>query len=71
MSVLESILFAVRFYGPVNPMGSGRAVSSPNHTLTGEAKSSKWLTSNMHILSPESVRKEVYARFDDKVIANQ
>ena len=34
-------LFVLRFYGPVNPMGSYRAwvmssaVSSPNHTLLG------------------------------------
>ena len=29
-------------------------VSLPNHTFTGQAKSSKWLTSIVHILSPET-----------------
>ena len=31
------------------------AVSLPNHTSTGQAYSSKWLTSIVHILSPEKV----------------
>ena len=30
------------------------AVSLPNHTFTGQAKSSKWLTSIVHILLPET-----------------
>ena len=30
------------------------AVSLPNHTFTGQALSSKWLTSIVHILSPET-----------------
>ena len=30
------------------------AVSLPNHTFTGQALSSKQLTSNVHILSPET-----------------
>ena len=30
-------LFVLRFYGPVNPMGSYREVSLPNHTFTGQA----------------------------------
>ena len=30
------------------------AVSLPNHTFTGQAKSSKRLTSIVHILSPET-----------------
>ena len=48
-------LFVLRFYGPVNPMGScSSAVSLPNHTFTGQAWSSKRLTSVVHILSPET-----------------
>ena len=31
-----------------------RAVSLPNHTFTGQAQSSKRLTSIVHILSPEA-----------------
>ena len=31
------------------------AVSLPKHTFTGQALSSKWLTSIVHILSPEKV----------------
>ena len=34
-------------------MGSCRTVSLPNHTFTGQAKSSKRLTCIVHILSPE------------------
>ena len=30
------------------------AVSLPSHILTGQAQSSKWLTSIVHILSPET-----------------
>ena len=33
----KSSLFLLRFYGPVNPMGSCRAFSLPNHTFTGQA----------------------------------
>ena len=29
-------------------------VSLPNHTFTGQTKSSKWLTCIVHILSPET-----------------
>ena len=29
--------FVLRFYGPVNPMGSCRAQCLPNHTFTGQA----------------------------------
>ena len=47
-------LFVLQFYGPVNPMGSCRARSVPNHTFTGQAWSSKRLTSIVHILSPET-----------------
>ena len=46
-------LFVLRFYGPVNPMGLCRA-RLPNHTFTGEAYSSKGLTSIVHILLPET-----------------
>ena len=48
-------LFVLRFHGPVNPMGSCRAQSSlPNHTFTGQAKSTKQLTNIVYILSPET-----------------
>ena len=42
----------LRFYGPVNPMGSCRAQSVYLTTFTGQAKSSEQLTSIVHILSP-------------------
>ena len=49
------ILFVLRFYGPVNPMGvMSSAVSLPNNTFTGQSYSSKWLTSIVHILSSET-----------------
>ena len=50
----EKVLFVLRFYGPVKPMGSCRARCLPNHTFTGHALSSKRLTSIAHILSPET-----------------
>ena len=40
---------------PSQPNGvMSSAVSLPNHTFTGQALSSKWLTSIVHILSPET-----------------
>ena len=49
------LVFVLRFYGLVNPVGSGRAtVSLPNHTITGQASSSKRLTSIVYILSLET-----------------
>ena len=48
------VLFVLRFYGPVNPMGSCRARSFYLTMFTGQAKSSKRLTSIVHILSPET-----------------
>ena len=40
---------------PSQPNGvMSSAVSLPNHTFTGQAKSSKRLTSIVHILSPET-----------------
>ena len=40
---------------PSQPSGvMSSAVSLPNHTFTGQAKSSKRLTSIVHILSPET-----------------
>ena len=34
----KNVLFVLRFYGPVNPMGvMSSAVSLPNHTFTGQA----------------------------------
>ena len=36
--IVTSLIFVLRFYGPVNPMGSCRARSVlPNHTFTGQA----------------------------------
>ena len=49
------VLFVLRFYGPVNPMGSCRARSVYLTTrLLGRLESSKQLTSIVHILSPET-----------------
>ena len=40
---------------PSQPNGvMSSAVSLPNHNFTGQAKSSKRLTSTVHILSPET-----------------
>ena len=48
-------VFVLRFYGPVNPMGSCQARSVCLTTsLLGRTKSSKRLTSIVHILSPET-----------------
>ena len=35
-SCTSLVLFVLRFYGPVNPIGSS-VVSLPNHTFTGQA----------------------------------
>ena len=44
-----------RFYGLINPMGvMSSAASLPNRTITGQAYSSKRLTSIVYILSPET-----------------
>ena len=55
-------LFVSRFYSPVNPVGSCRAqsVRLSNHPFTGQAKSSKWLTSIVHLLLPENT---IYGHF--------
>ena len=46
--------FVLRFYGPVNPMGSCRMQSVYLTTrLVGRLSSLKRLTSIVHILSPE------------------
>ena len=50
----EISLFVLRFYGPVNPMGSCRARSVNLTTFTGQALSSKRLTSIVHIPSLET-----------------
>ena len=48
-------LFCVEVLQPSQPNGvMSSAVSLPNHTFTGQALSSKWLTSVVHILSPET-----------------
>ena len=42
----------LRFLSPSQPKGAmSSAVSLPNHTFTGQAKSSKLLTSIVHILT--------------------
>ena len=47
------LFVCVEVLRPSQPNGAmSSAVSLPNHTFTGQAKSSKWLT--MHILSPET-----------------
>ena len=50
------VLFVcVEVLRPSQPNGvMSSAVSLPNHTFTGQAKSSKRLTSIVHILSPET-----------------
>ena len=53
----ESVHFfvCVEVLRPIQPNGvMSSAVSLPNHTFTGHAKSSKRLTSIVHILSPET-----------------
>ena len=54
MKALNLQLFGLRFYGSVNPIGSCRELSVYLPTFTGQAYSSKWLTSIVHILSPET-----------------
>ena len=52
-SVLEFV--CVEVLRPSQPNGvMSSAVSLPNHTFTGQALSSKRLTSIVHILSPET-----------------
>ena len=51
-SILGVCVEVLRSSQPNGVMSS--AVSLPNHTFTGQAKSSKRLTSNVHILSPET-----------------
>ena len=53
-NAIISFVFVLRFYGPVNNGVMSSAVSLPNHTFTGQALSSKRLTSIVHILSPET-----------------
>ena len=51
----QSALFVLRFYGPVNPMGSYRAQSVYQTTrLLGRLSPLKRLTNIVHILSPET-----------------
>ena len=53
--ISKACLFVLRFYGPVNPMGSCRARSVYLTTrLLGRLSPSKRLTSIVHILSPET-----------------
>ena len=55
--LIEFVCFVcVEVLRPSQPNGvMSSAVSLPNHTFTGQAKSSKRLTSIVHILSPETV----------------
>ena len=49
--------FCVEVLRPSQPNGGiSCAVSFPNHTYTGQVKSSKRLTSIVYMLSPESIR---------------
>ena len=51
----STFLICVEVLRPSQPSGvMSRAVSLPNHTFTGQAYSSKWSTSIVHILSPET-----------------
>ena len=48
------VFVAIEVLRPSQPSGvMSSAVSLPNHRFTGQAKSSKRLTSIVHILSPE------------------
>ena len=52
---LTCLFVCVEVLRPSQPSGvMSSAVSLPNHTFTGQAQSSKWLTSIVHILSPET-----------------
>ena len=53
--VLCFVCVCVEVLRPSQPNGvMSSAVSLPNHTFTGQALSSKRLTSIVHILSPET-----------------
>ena len=61
-------LFVLRFYGPVNPMGSCQARSVYLTTLLlGRLSPLKWLTSIMHILSPENDNCPSWIRGRDRM----
>ena len=48
------VFVCVEVLRPSQPNGiMSSAISLPNHTFTGQALSSKWLTSIVHILLPE------------------
>ena len=50
-----NMFVCVKVLRPSQPNGvMSSAVSLPNHTFTGQAQSSKRLTSIVHILSPET-----------------
>ena len=51
----EEGFVCVEVLRPSQPNGvMSSVVNLPNHTFTGQASSSKWLTSIVHILSPET-----------------
>ena len=52
--IVTASLFVLRFYGPVDPMGSCRTRSVYLTTRLLGKLSSKRLTSTVHILSPET-----------------
>ena len=55
-SNMQTYMFVcVKVLWPSQPNGvMSEAVSLPNHTFTGQAYSSTWLSSIVHILSPET-----------------
>ena len=54
LNAYDQLVFVLMFLRPSQPNGvMSSAVSLPNHTFTGQALSSKRLTSIVHILSPE------------------
>ena len=46
------------------------AVSLPNHTVTGQTWSFKWLFSNMHILSPETDNCPFLNKWEGMTVGN-
>ena len=55
LAILVCLFVCVEVLRPSQPNGvMSSAVSLPNHTFTGQALSSKRLTSIVHILSPET-----------------
>ena len=52
--IQQLLVVCIEFLQPSQPTGViSSVVSLPNHTFTGQAESSKWWTSIVHILLPE------------------